>query len=83
MLGHQRYYKCLAQPAPASSMSWYLEFVQTPQLSAGEWLGFEAITDHCKDGYGLEDGCIWSQSGELLALTRQTVARSIEFGVTS
>ena len=62
------------QPAPASSMSWYLEFVTTPQLSADEWLGFEAITHHCKDGYGLEDGCIWSQSGELLALTRQTVA---------
>ena len=62
------------QPAPASSMSWYLEFVKTPQLAADEWLGFEAETHHCKDGYGLEDGCIWSQSGELLALTRQTVA---------
>ena len=62
------------QPAPASSMSWYLEFVQEPQLAANEWLGFEAITHHCKDGYGLEDGAIWSQSGELIALTRQTVA---------
>jgi acyl-CoA thioesterase len=62
------------QPAPASSMSWYLEFVQAPQLTPGEWLGFEAITHHAKDGYGLEDGCIWSQSGELIALTRQTVA---------
>lgn len=62
------------QPAPASSMSWYLEFVQEPNLTPGEWLGFEAITHHSKDGYGLEDGCIWSQSGELIALTRQTVA---------
>lgn len=62
------------QPAPASSMSWYLEFVQQPHLEPGQWLGFEAITHHCKDGYGLEDGCIWSQSGELIALTRQTVA---------
>jgi acyl-CoA thioesterase len=62
------------QPAPASSMSWYLEFVQAPDLKPGEWLGFEAITHHSKDGYGLEDGCIWSQSGELIALTRQTVA---------
>lgn len=62
------------QPAPASSMSWYLEFVQMPQLGAQQWLGFEAITQHCKHGYGLEDGCIWSQSGELIALTRQTVA---------
>ncbi len=62
------------QPAPASSMSWYLEFVQEPMLTPGEWLGFEAITHHAKGGYGLEDGCIWSQSGELIALTRQTVA---------
>ena len=62
------------QPAPASSMSWYLEFVQAPQLASDEWLGFEAMTHHCKDGYGLEDGSIWSQAGELLALTRQTVA---------
>ena len=62
------------QPAPASSMAWYLEFVQQPQLESDQWLGFEAITHHCKDGYGLEDGCIWSQSGELIALTRQTVA---------
>jgi len=62
------------QPAPASSMSWYLEFVQSPNLEPGEWLGFEAITHHSKDGYGLEDGCIWSQSGDLIALTRQTVA---------
>lgn len=61
-------------PAPASSMSWYLEFVQEPNLTPGEWLGFEAITHHSKDGYALEDGCIWSQSGELIALTRQTVA---------
>ncbi|ASM56067.1 hypothetical protein PNIG_b0486 [Pseudoalteromonas nigrifaciens] len=62
------------QPAPASSMSWYLEFVQAPNLTPGQWLGFEAITHHAKGGYGLEDGCIWSQSGELIALTRQTVA---------
>jgi acyl-CoA thioesterase II len=62
------------QPAPASSMSWYLEFVQTPTLEPTEWLGFEAITHQAKNGYGLEDGCIWSQTGELIALTRQTVA---------
>ncbi|MBQ4833705.1 thioesterase family protein [Pseudoalteromonas sp. MMG010] len=62
------------QSAPASSMSWYVEFVQMPKLTPGEWLGFEAITHQAKQGYGLEDGCIWSQSGELIALTRQTVA---------
>ncbi|MGO2012911.1 MAG: acyl-CoA thioesterase [Pseudoalteromonas sp.] len=62
------------QPAPASSMSWYLEFVQLPTLESKQWLGFEAITHHSQGGYGLEDGAIWSQSGQLIALTRQTVA---------
>ncbi len=61
-------------PAPASSMSWYIEFVTRPELAPDSWLGFEAITHHSNAGYGLEDGCIWSQNGELIALTRQTVA---------
>ena len=62
------------QPAPASSMSWYIEFVEEPATAHNGWLGYEAITHHSKDGYGLEDGCIWSEDGKLIALSRQTVA---------
>ncbi|WP_392353362.1 thioesterase family protein [Pseudoalteromonas sp. PB2-1] len=62
------------QPAPASSMSWYLEFVEEPNIAHDAWVGYEAITHHSKNGYGLEDGCIWSEDGKLIALSRQTVA---------
>ncbi len=62
------------QVAPASSMSWYLEFVEQEMLSKDSWLAFDAKTRFAEDGYGLEDGSIFSESGKLLALTRQTVA---------
>ncbi|WP_440056666.1 acyl-CoA thioesterase (plasmid) [Pseudoalteromonas sp. T1lg65] len=61
-------------PSPASSMSWYIEFLTDIDLSAEQWFGFEAITHHSQHGYGIEDAKIWSQSGQLLALSRQTVA---------
>ncbi len=60
--------------APASSISWSMDFVETPELAADEWLGYQAKCQHSKNGYGIEDGTIWSQSGKLIALTRQTVA---------
>ncbi|PCK32681.1 thioesterase family protein [Pseudoalteromonas piscicida] len=61
-------------PSPASSMSWYIEFLSDIALDAQTWLGFEAITHHSQNGYGIEDAKIWSQDGQLLALSRQTVA---------
>jgi acyl-CoA thioesterase len=63
-----------SKPAPASSMSWYIEFIDEIELDAGSWLGFEAITHHSAHGYGLEDANIWSQDGKLIAISRQTVA---------
>ncbi|ATC97040.1 thioesterase family protein [Pseudoalteromonas tunicata] len=61
-------------PAPASSMSWYIEFLVEPKLNNDAWIGFEAITHHSSDGYAIEDAKIWSEDGQLLALSRQTVA---------
>lgn len=63
-----------SKPAPASSMSWYIEFIDEITLDADSWLGFEAVTHHSAHGYGLEDANIWSQDGKLLAISRQTVA---------
>lgn len=63
-----------SKPAPASSMSWYIEFIDEVNLDADSWLGFEAITHHSAHGYGLEDANIWSQEGKLIAISRQTVA---------
>ncbi|PHI39081.1 acyl-CoA thioesterase [Pseudoalteromonas sp. GCY] len=61
-------------PSPASSMSWYIEFLCEISLDSESWLGFEAVTHHSQNGYGIEDAKIWSQNGKLLALSRQTVA---------
>jgi acyl-CoA thioesterase len=61
-------------PSPASSMSWYIEFLSDIDLPADAWLGFEAVTHHSAKGYGVEDANIYGPDRQLLALSRQTVA---------
>lgn len=65
----------LKQRAPASSLTWTIEFVQ-PQPALGEegWLLYKATIEHARDGYGHIAAMIWSQAGELVAISRQTVA---------
>lgn len=64
----------LKQYAPASSLSWIFELMQPlPQLNAGDWLLYRAGIDQASDGYGQTSAAIWSSSGQLLALSRQTV----------
>ena len=63
-----------ANVAPASSMSWYIEFLPHQPLAADAWLGFDAFTHHSRDGYACEEANIYNQAGELLAMSRQTVA---------
>lgn len=64
----------LSQPAPASSLSWSLEFLYPrPQLESGDWLLYRASIDQAGAGYGHTHANIWSQNGELLAISRQTV----------
>ncbi len=64
----------LKKPAPASTMSWHVEFTQTataPQTD--DWLAYQATTAHAAGGYVFGDAHIWNQNGELLALSRQAV----------
>ncbi|ESP94468.1 acyl-CoA thioesterase [Pseudoalteromonas luteoviolacea] len=62
------------KPSPASSVSWYVEFLQPLTMNISDWFGYEAITHQANSGYGIEDAKIFSSSGELVALSRQTVA---------
>jgi acyl-CoA thioesterase len=62
------------QPAPASSMSWYIEFLPHQPLEHNAWLAFEAFTHQASDSYAFEEANIYSQAGELVAMSRQTVA---------
>lgn len=60
--------------APASSLTWTIEFIQPqPQLDTHDWCMYHVVIEHAQDGYGHCAASLWSSSGELVALSRQTV----------
>jgi acyl-CoA thioesterase len=64
----------LSQPAPGSSLTWTIEFVQPmPSLTTHDWCQYRAVIEHARDGYGHAAAMLWSPSGELIAISRQTV----------
>lgn len=65
----------LTAPAPGSSLTWTIEFVQPMStLSTSDWCLYRAQIEHARDGYGHVAAALWSPTGELLAISRQTVA---------
>ncbi|MFN3578985.1 MAG: acyl-CoA thioesterase [Pseudomonas sp.] len=65
----------LQQRAPASSLTWTIEFVQPqPQVGNTDWLLYRANIEHASNGYGHTAAMIWREDGTLLAISRQTVA---------
>lgn len=63
------------RPAPFSSLSWTLEFLgEIPAESGNDYWLFEDVTDHAVDGYAQTRARLWSPSGQLVALSRQTVS---------
>lgn len=64
----------LSKPAPGSSLTWTIEFVQPmPVLSTHDWCSYKAVIEHARDGYGHTAAMLWSSTGELIAISRQTV----------
>ena len=60
--------------APGSSLTWTIEFVQPlPILDTHEWCRYRAVIEHAQDGYGHCAAALWTGSGQLVALSRQTV----------
>lgn len=64
----------IKKPAPASSMTWFAQFVQPLPLFANDWLLYRAQIAHAANGYGQTQAHIWNASGELLMVSSQTVA---------
>lgn len=65
----------LSAPAPGSSLTWTIEFIQPmAALSTEDWCLYRAQIEHARDGYGHVAAALWSPSGQLLAISRQTVA---------
>ncbi|VXD01459.1 Acyl-CoA thioesterase II [Pseudomonas sp. 8Z] len=64
----------LQAPAPGSSLTWTIEFVQPlPELVSTDWCLYRAEIEHARDGYGHVAAALWGPTGELIALSRQTV----------
>jgi len=65
----------LKKPSPASSLTWAMEFIQPlPEtLNNESWLHYKAEIDHSHNGYGQNHAEIWTEEGQLLAVSRQTV----------
>lgn len=64
----------LRTPAPGSSLTWTIEFVQpVPKLTTEDWCLYRAQIEYARDGYGHIAAQLWTPAGELVALSRQTV----------
>ena len=64
----------LDKPAPGSSLTWTIEFVQpVPRMTTQAWCRYQAVIEHAADGYGHTAAALWTAEGELIALSRQTV----------
>jgi len=62
-------------PAPASTVSWNLEFIHPHRpILASDWFAYKADTRQAAGGYGHTEATIWDSHGEVIALSRQTVA---------
>ena len=65
----------LRWPVPASTMCWNVEFIHPHvELKPTDWFAYQAHTRQAADGYGHTEANIWDQQGELIAISRQTVA---------
>lgn len=65
----------LKQRAPSSSVTWTIEFIQPRAvLSTEDWCLYRAEIEHASHGYGHIAAGLWNAEGELIAISRQTVA---------
>lgn len=63
----------LQTPAPSSSLTWTIEFVQPqPAMPANGWCQYLSTIEHASDGYGHIAAQCWTPDGQLIALSRQT-----------
>jgi len=65
----------MKRPSPASTMSWNLEFIHPHQpVAPDDWFAYQAHTRQSAAGYAHTEANIWDAAGELVAISRQSVA---------
>lgn len=63
------------QLAPASTMTWNLEFIHPHNpVAPTDFFAYQAETRQAADGYAHTEANIWDAQGELVAISRQCVA---------
>ncbi|MGF6399284.1 acyl-CoA thioesterase [Pseudomonas frederiksbergensis] len=64
----------LKKPAAGSTLTWTIEFVQPLlALSTLDWCKYLVEVEYAADGYGHAAAKLWSEDGQLIAMSRQTV----------
>lgn len=64
----------LSVPAPASSMTWTIEFMPGATQGTGQqWWQYLAETEFASEGYVHSRARLWDENGKLVAISRQTV----------
>lgn len=58
-------------PVPASSLTWALEFVVPPAEVDSDWFYLDYYVEAAADGYTQQSGKIFTETGQLCALSRQ------------
>lgn len=64
----------LREFGPISTMTWMVDFTPEAQRDTGEWRLLRMFAEDIGEGYSTQETAVWSQSGKLLAIARQTVA---------
>lgn len=65
----------MSTPSPASSMMWNLEFIHPHQpVSPEDWFAYQSHTRQAAEGYAHAQANIWNNKGQLVAVSRQSIA---------
>ncbi len=66
--------QALRWPAPASSLSWYVDFIYPHRaIEPTDWFAYQAEARQASNGYIHEEANFWNVHGDLVAISRQTV----------
>ena len=61
------------KPAPISSMTWMVNFLQSPNKDNAQWWLLRSAAENAQDGYSSQDMQVWDADGRLIISGRQSV----------
>lgn len=64
----------LKEFGPISTMTWMVDLTSEAQHDTGEWRLLRMFAEEIGEGYSTQETAVWSQTGKLLAIARQTIA---------